>query len=755
MKRPALAVALVVVVAGVLSAEEKLSDKFLAKEDRALLLSLIGKPLVDPTGKEYCRVSVVARDCWGTAANVEVAAWHEPGRDGKPGRIWFADGDSMAAPKDVKPADLAAETRQLLAPPPPGEEADGFDEPFRRMRRIAAGSAGGVPSLARAAWFVKQGHDGMAALIMDELHGDDSRFGDEPEDEPEPEKLVRRLKSELAWQAYADTVHAFMQHADDEALRHAQRLNRQYPDFIDEFGDGKALLAELQRRQLAKTLNQPAPEKPAEFERWEQPKKIAWLIEQLDQVDVRQFSQPGGVDLAGDWRIEALIAIGDPAVESLIDVIEKDRRLTRSVHFWRDFAQSRTVLSVREAALTAVMSIIRIRAFDPASTGDNFTSRGDEEAVKTAAALRRYWKKFGSLPLEARLLKTLVDETSSVESLREAAENIALIGARRTLGTTVFSDTAIDAADAAKRYEAILKFDDPTAGVAILTALDHDLAHHDKQPHDELSDYHRRNIEETYLHALRRLGDKRIAGELRRRAETAKTLRLRCNFALVAHLLGEPEPLAALADEFKAGRIALPANDRSGTNWDDQPGTIELANLVRAFAWAETPAADAALLAMIDARHPAHALAVEAVRTVSVDWDDDAPWFGHSFCVKLLRADLDDTTKTGAIAAIVDDGAAYQESSDRSTSTGSIPDVIANPLVRNDRVELRRCDEAAAKIHQLVLGLPEYHPLLKDAPARLTQMRTKLDKTMGPLRRATPKEREQRKHSWGPLYVVE
>ena len=77
-----------------------------------------------------------------------------------------------------------------------------------------------------------------------------------------------------------------------------------------------------------------------------------------------------------DRRVAALIEIGDPAVPALIDAVEKDGRLTRSVHFSRDFARSRTVLSVREAALTAVMSILKVRVFEPASTGDNFTERG-------------------------------------------------------------------------------------------------------------------------------------------------------------------------------------------------------------------------------------------------------------------------------------------------------------------------------------------------------------------------------------------
>src|SRR5206468_8660789 len=129
-------------------------------------------------------------------------------------------------------------------------------------------------------------------------------------------------------------------------------------------------------------------------------RRSTYLIEQLQEVDARQNGQPGGIDLASDPGIAALIEIGDPAVSALSDCIENDKRLTRSVHFWRDFASDRTVLGVREAALSAVMSILRTTVFEPASTGDNFTSRGEEQAKETAQRLRAYWKTYGNLPFD-------------------------------------------------------------------------------------------------------------------------------------------------------------------------------------------------------------------------------------------------------------------------------------------------------------------------------------------------------------------
>ena len=55
------------------------------------------------------------------------------------------------------------------------------------------------------------------------------------------------------------------------------------------------------------------------------------------------------------------------------------------------------MLGVREAALTAVMSILKIRAFEARSTGDNFTAHGEAEAKCVAARLRKYWNEYGGL----------------------------------------------------------------------------------------------------------------------------------------------------------------------------------------------------------------------------------------------------------------------------------------------------------------------------------------------------------------------
>ena len=726
----------------------------LADSDKDLLERLIGNPLTDPTDKQYCTVTVQTRSCWGSVGDVEMAGWYQAATEDTPARVYFTDKDWITAPKEFKERDFVAESKTMLEPPKSDDKGEERDEAFRRMDMVAAGSAAGVPDLARAAWLAKLGHESLAAKFVAKLKQDDSRGVREPEKETPDQRIVRRLKIDLAWRAYSDAVHAFMQGADQEALRHAKRLCKQYPESATEFGDGKALLAELERREKAKTLGVKGAKKPDDFDGWEKDRQVRWLIEQLEQVNARQSGQPGGVNLARDWRVKTLIAIGDPAVEPLIDVVESDKRLTRSVHFWRDFARSRTVLSVREAALSAVMSILRTRVFEPAATGDNFTSRGEEKASETAARLRSYWKRFGKMSFEDRMMTVLTDKASKQEAMREAAVNLARLGERRTLSTTVFSDGQISGPDTPTTNPAIKKFNNPTTAEAMLAAMDRDLAKHDvDKKGDNLWDYSRRQIESNYLYAVMQLDDKRIAPELHRRYDTANTVRMRRQYAYAAHVLGDGGPLNAFAKEFQAGEIKIPANNVGRLNWDDQPGTVEVAGIVGSLARAKTAMADAALNALADPKHPAYPIAARAVKTLRPGWTDDGVWFSHPYCIKVLRRELDDKSPTGSVASI--QGERFVEKRKDGSSSGPIPKAIADPNTRNQRVEMRKCDVAAIKVNELVIGLKPYHPLLKDAKQRLDDMRETLDKKIESLRDATAEEREKHNRSWGPAFIIE
>ncbi|MCA9037049.1 MAG: hypothetical protein KDA91_18060, partial [Planctomycetaceae bacterium] len=706
------------------------SSAQLSSDDRKMLLSLIGDPLTDPTEKQYCTVTIAARSCWGSSGEFETGAWYQPASDMVSARVYFLDNDWISAPKEFKRRDFVDESRSLLEPDADSNDNnddDDFRHIHRRMSAVSAGSAAGTPGIVRAAWLAKLGHDELAAKTLARARIDEMRS----EIAPTNEELIKDLRIELAWRAYADGVHAYMQRADEESLRHISRLNDKYAELAAEFGNGKELFAELNRRKEAQTFGEAAPEKPIGFDHWEKSKQAHWLIGQLDQVDARQYSQPGGVDLASDWRVEAIIAIGDPAIDELIDTLEQDTRLTRSVHFWRDFSRNRTVLSVREAALTAAMSILKVRVFEPVATGDNFTNRGHDKVATTVASLRRYWKKYRDTPFENRMMDVLTNPASDSESLREAAQNLAQMNEQRTLATTVFSDTRRVKPGEIAANPAIKKFTNPTSAEAILAAMDRELLRHDAQnDNDRLKDYERQQIEDIYLQSLVQLGDDRIVTQLRQRCGSANSLRLQCQLIQATFELGDAESLNAFAAEFLNGKIRLSTND------EDDSETTELEGIVRMLGTANTPSADAALAALTLPNHPYFEVAARGIQRARINWVDETGWFVHPYCIALLRRELDDKTPTGTIAMIKGDEN-YVEKSEEGTTSSNIPDVIADPASRRQQAELRHCDIAGEKLSALVIGLPEFHPLMKDVDQRLDSMRKLLDTKSGSLRRAT------------------
>lgn len=128
------------------------------------------------------------------------------------------------------------------------------------------------------------------------------------------------------------------------------------------------------------------------------------LILRLDHVHAFQSGQPGGVDLAGDKIVAALVAQGDIAVELLLDCLEHDDRLTRSISFGRDFQRNRTVVPVKDAARSALQGILQARFSSPAE-------------------IRAYWNRYKGMTIEDRWYAILNDDAAS-DRWAEAAANI-------------------------------------------------------------------------------------------------------------------------------------------------------------------------------------------------------------------------------------------------------------------------------------------------------------------------------------------
>ena len=118
------------------------------------------------------------------------------------------------------------------------------------------------------------------------------------------------------------------------------------------------LLADQERRSKERRVRWPLQSIVVKYDN--QSERIAVLIRELDEATAYQRGQPGGVDMGEDEVVQELIKQGAPAVEPLLVVLEQDNRLTRSVSFNRDFAHQRHIITVYEAAYTALASILKI-----------------------------------------------------------------------------------------------------------------------------------------------------------------------------------------------------------------------------------------------------------------------------------------------------------------------------------------------------------------------------------------------------------
>ncbi len=251
------------------------------------------------------------------------------------------------------------------------------------------------------------------------------------------------LANDLAWYLFDRAVCADMRGDDALALADARKLTRFQTDvetyakamgfehprtvvnrgegpapYIDFLGQLPELLADHERR--ARQPKRPPVLPPGVDKK----ARVAALIADLDQVAARQFGQPGGVSLGASPVVQALVKLGDDAVGPLLEDLESDVRLTRSVHFWRDFHRSRIIMGAHEAAYTALSGILNAPFFGAVSTGDNLSARGLEGRKAVVDRIRAYWEKNRDLPLVERWYRTLADDIAAPGEWLQAAGNI-------------------------------------------------------------------------------------------------------------------------------------------------------------------------------------------------------------------------------------------------------------------------------------------------------------------------------------------
>ena len=181
----------------------------------------------------------------------------------RPRRVYFTDGESIAAPGQdrIEKIDFLDQCRKRYADAKkPAAEDEDHRAVFQRMRQTALGQIE-QPDLALAAWLYRLDQPELAAKALEraaEARGSSNR--EAPPHEKEEARMVRLLKEELAWPAFAAMVHAYMVRADEEALAHGERLLRLYPDIVKtEYAQADAVVGELKRRKAKGTFGKEPP----------------------------------------------------------------------------------------------------------------------------------------------------------------------------------------------------------------------------------------------------------------------------------------------------------------------------------------------------------------------------------------------------------------------------------------------------------------------------------------------------------------
>jgi hypothetical protein len=225
--------------------------------------------------------------------------------------------------------------------------------------------------------------------------------------------------------AYLQPMPDFKKRVEQIAAKRSAVLAKTRSDYqpSDQSGDltffhqVPALIEDEKRRIQNNVTNRDEEFAPTKIA--DKKQRSAFLIRDLEDVEAYQMVMPGYLDFDVSPVVQALVKQGEDAVDPLLDCLEHDTRLTRSV------ATGPRIVGVEEPAVTALQGILKAsEQFPWLNEGGYGIYKVDR--VTLAAQIREYWNKVRGKTLPERWYAILSDDSAKPEAWAEVANDIVL-----------------------------------------------------------------------------------------------------------------------------------------------------------------------------------------------------------------------------------------------------------------------------------------------------------------------------------------
>lgn len=410
--------------------------------------ALFSQGMADPRGCEYRQIEVAVGNVWSGGGNsFATHGWVLPNKDNVTQRFAVCwNGLIYPAVNVGAAADIKSDVDALLESDRKameGLEKQGRER-YRFMGVIPENEAVSFETMTdtKVCLLLRAGHTSLAEKYWAQLAfrpAGNQKGNDDP---------YLPLASEWAWYAFDRAVCGHMRGDDVVSAQTAQLLTRAVAEIersaaargyirplrqdpadsnhiIDNgpylgFLEPLPALLQDEQRRVAEKPKPPALDEAMKIA--DKSGRIAALIRDLEEIDERQWGQPGGVGVDASPIVLALEKEGQDAVEPLIKCLESDNRLTRSVSFGRDFGADRNLIPVAHAAYLAIGNILQTHQFGTAS--DAFNRGGTPGRKRIVAEVKSFWAKArGKSPAEM-WYETLADDAAPSSRWTEAVQKI-------------------------------------------------------------------------------------------------------------------------------------------------------------------------------------------------------------------------------------------------------------------------------------------------------------------------------------------